>query len=220
MTDYKVEGSWDWWSEGDIYAVVEVNPSLLGRRVFFWSWDWSHELFACLHVGASCFGACNLSCRKFNYKSEVQYDQNKGNLNLNIYVPANVGTIKVTLYDHHDTWDHDLVGSTSFSPATDCGADDVCSVTLKFRSSETVVEEVAQASARFIRGGAVKAHAKDCNKRGVWVHYEEESREKSKYKLTSVKARRLLRWSAWLGVLKLLGYKCHQIGLDILRHFV
>ncbi|CAK9017820.1 unnamed protein product [Durusdinium trenchii] len=152
LTEYQVEGSWDWWSEGDIYAHVEVNPS------------------------------------KFAYKSEVRYDQNKGDLDMQIYLPTDVGTIKVSLYDHHEVLSHDLVGTSTFNPATDCGAEDVCSFTLKFRSTETVVEEVARLQGRWIRGGALRAHAEECNKRGTFVHFEEETREKSTYKLYSVKA--------------------------------
>eukprot|EP00913_Durusdinium_trenchii_P024779 g23259.t1 len=129
-----------------------------------------------------------LEKEKFAYKSEVRYDQNKGDLDMQIYLPTDVGTIKVSLYDHHEVLSHDLVGTSTFNPATDCGAEDVCSFTLKFRSTETVVEEVARLQGRWIRGGALRAHAEECNKRGTFVHFEEETREKSTYKLYSVKA--------------------------------
>ena len=112
---------------------------------------------------------------------------------MQIYLPTDVGTIKVSLYDHHEVLSHDLVGTSTFNPATDCGAEDVCSFTLKFRSTETVVEEVARLQGRWIRGGALRAHAEECNKRGTFVHFEEETREKSTYKLYSVKAPRLAR---------------------------
>ncbi|CAK9016978.1 Tentative ammonium transporter [Durusdinium trenchii] len=181
LTEYQVEGSWDWWSEGDIYAHVEVNPSSLGHPSRMVQVE---PLLVFLAPGLA-----ELTVKmKFAYKSEVRYDQNKGDLDMQIYLPTDVGTIKVSLYDHHEVLSHDLVGTSTFNPATDCGAEDVCSFTLKFRSTETVVEEVARLQGRWIRGGALRAHAEECNKRGTFVHFEEETREKSTYKLYSVKA--------------------------------
>jgi len=152
LSEYSSQGSWDWWSDGDIYAHVVLHPS------------------------------------GFEYKSEVQYNQNQGNLNLNIYVPTSVGTISVSLYDHHEWFSHDLVGTASFNPSTDCGAGEICSFSMHFRSADTVVEHVAWATTRWFTGASVRPQAEACNKKGIWVHYEEESREKSVYKLASVQA--------------------------------
>ena len=58
----------------------------------------------------------------------------------------------------------------------------------RLRSTETLVEEVATLKGRWFRGAAVRPHAEQCNERGVWVAFEEVTREKSKYELFSVKA--------------------------------
>ena len=58
----------------------------------------------------------------------------------------------------------------------------------RFRSTETVVEEVARVQGRWIRGLALRPHAELCNERGIWVAFEEVKREKSRYELFSVKA--------------------------------
>ena len=133
LSEYSSQGSWDWWSDGDIYAHVVLHPS------------------------------------GFEYKSEVQYNQNQGNLNLNIYVPTSVGTISVSLYDHHEWFSHDLVGTASFNPSTDCGAGEICSFSMHFRSADTVVEHVAWATTRWFTGASVRPQAEACNKKGIWV---------------------------------------------------
>lgn len=152
LAKYSSEGSWDWWSEGDVYAHVVLHPS------------------------------------NFQYKSEVQYNQNQGNLNLYIYVPLATATISINLYDHHDWFSHDLIGRATFDPQTDCDSKDICAFRMKFRSADTIVEEVAWVETRWIKGSQLRPEVEAANKRGIWVHYEEESREKSKYKLTSVQA--------------------------------
>eukprot|EP00438_Fugacium_kawagutii_P011501 Skav220885 [mRNA] locus=scaffold1977:58822:65105:- [translate_table: standard] len=43
---------------------------------------------------------------------------------------------------------------------------------MRFRSSETIVEEVARLEARWITGAALRPAAEAANKLGIWVHYD------------------------------------------------